>query len=98
VPFYKWRDGVVMDAAINGYLEKNWEAVRDDLALYGRHAGEINADDSGLRPLGVGLIIKHGVLTEITTKRAEIQVWALLSKPERWFVKKAIPFSIFDPS
>ena len=34
---YRWIDEPTMNQVVNDYLRKNWEAVRSDLALNGRH-------------------------------------------------------------
>lgn len=40
---YRWTDPSTMHRAVNEYVRRNWEAIRSDLALRGRHGGGFDA-------------------------------------------------------
>ncbi|MEV6494784.1 hypothetical protein AB0M20_40100 [Actinoplanes sp. NPDC051633] len=40
---YRWTDPSTMNRAVNDYVRRNWEAIRSDLALNGRHRGSFDA-------------------------------------------------------
>ena len=40
---YRWTDHTTMNREINRYVEENWEKIRSDLALTGRHSGGFDA-------------------------------------------------------
>lgn len=40
---FRWTDASTMNRTVNEYLRQNWEAIRSDLALYGRHRGGFDA-------------------------------------------------------
>jgi hypothetical protein len=40
---YRWTDPSTMHHAVNEYVRRNWEDIRSDLALRGRHGGGFDA-------------------------------------------------------
>ena len=40
---YRWADPSTMNRTINDYVRENWDSIRSDLALRGRHAGGFDA-------------------------------------------------------
>ena len=40
---FKWDDPTVMTREINGYVQRNWETIRSDLATTGVHEGRYDA-------------------------------------------------------
>ena len=40
---YKWTDHTTMHREVNRYVQENWETIRSDLALTGRHNGGFDA-------------------------------------------------------
>ncbi|MBB4694636.1 hypothetical protein [Paractinoplanes abujensis] len=40
---YRWTDHTTMNREINRYVQENWETIRQDLALTGRHRGGFDA-------------------------------------------------------
>ena len=40
---YQWTDSSTMNRTINRYIEQNWESIRSDLALRGRHNASFDA-------------------------------------------------------
>ncbi|MFC4128649.1 putative T7SS-secreted protein [Nocardia rhizosphaerae] len=56
---YRWRDEETMNRTVNEYLRANWETVRSDLALDGRHRATFDAE----RTTGDGFFNEgmHGV-------------------------------------
>ncbi|MFD4461783.1 putative T7SS-secreted protein [Nocardia sp. NPDC058480] len=47
---YRWLDRETMNSTVNDYLRANWDAIRSDLALDGRHRAVFDAG----RPTGLG--------------------------------------------
>ena len=43
---YKWKDVSTMNRTVNDYLQNNWEQVRSDLALEGRHEATFNTGNA----------------------------------------------------
>jgi hypothetical protein len=40
---YRWTDPSTMNRTVNEYVRQNWESIRSDLALRGRHRGGFDA-------------------------------------------------------
>jgi hypothetical protein len=40
---FRWTDPSTMNRAVNEYVQRNWEQIRSDLALRGRHSGGFDA-------------------------------------------------------
>ena len=43
---YKWKDASTMNRTVNDYLQNNWEQVRSDLAVSGRHQATFNTESA----------------------------------------------------
>jgi hypothetical protein len=40
---YRWSDPSTMNRTVNDYVQRNWDRIRDDLALLGGHDGSFDA-------------------------------------------------------
>ncbi len=40
---YRWADSSTMNRTVNEYVQQNWETIRQDLAVDGRHRGGFDA-------------------------------------------------------
>ncbi|MGK5684908.1 hypothetical protein [Actinoplanes sp. URMC 104] len=94
---FRWDDPVIMAREVNGYIRRNWETIRSDLALEGRHKGHFDAGhrvgegfiNSGMH--GTGPRQAHYMVTSLV--RVTINLVAD-SDPAKAFVVSAFPAGI----
>lgn len=90
---FKWASDAVMNEAINDYLRANWEAIKMDLALEGRHA---KAFDSG-KLAGEGFVNEsYGTSNPVKPRYARTSLVRLIlvlrpGAPPSFFVYTAFP-------
>jgi hypothetical protein len=90
----RWTDHTTMNRTVNEYVRQNWEQIRTDLALRGRHNGGF---DAGHR-VGEGYY-NNGMYGAgprdaryLTTSLAVIRIWLVPgSDPPEPFVRTAFP-------
>ncbi|MGW0434450.1 WXG100-like domain-containing protein [Micromonospora sp. NPDC003197] len=92
----RWPDAISMNRAIKEYVEANWQTIREDLALEGRHTG---VGPSGVNGEGYYNANSHGVGGSPLARRyvpTNIRVAMRLvpgSDPARAFIVTAFPES-----
>lgn len=94
---FRWDDPLTMTREVNDYVRRNWESIRSDLALGGRHKGQF---DAGHR-IGEGFL--NGGMYGTGPRQAHYMVTSLVritinlvpnSDPAKAFVVSAFPAGI----
>ncbi|WP_249997456.1 hypothetical protein [Actinoplanes sp. M2I2] len=94
---FRWDSPAVMTREINRYVRQNWEAIRSDLALGGRHEDYFTSDNrvgegflnGGM--YGTGPRQAHYMVTKLMLIRIEL---VPNSDPAKAFVVSAFPAGI----
>jgi hypothetical protein len=92
---FKWFDDPTMNNAVNEYLRTNWEAIRNDLALGGRHSnfvragravgeGYINENMGGAGPRQARYMVTSNFRITILPKATAPYFYVLTTFPAVW--------------